>query len=127
MDKRAPCLVQVGSQRSSPADSGLGLFLSLSWDMRDLKIKLGYDHLSLCSVVPAAFRATRHQGHLRPGVLCPWGLWPLASLPGTKGSKGLSSGEGQVWLAWISQRGGVMGSQQWVEPESGLWAVGGGQ
>lgn len=50
MGKRAPCPVQTVSQGQFPGDCGLGPSLSLSWDVRDTRIKLGCNHLNLCPV-----------------------------------------------------------------------------
>lgn len=106
MDKRDPCPVQVGSQGASPGGSGLGLFLSLSWAMRDMTIKLGYNDLNLLSVYwlhpePQATRDTCGlESSSASGVSGSW----LPYL--TQGKEGLSSGEGPVGLPRMSQRVG---------------------
>ena len=105
MDKRAPSPVQARSQGPFPGDCGLGLSLSLSWDTNNMRIKLGYNHPSLPCVRrlhpgPRGARVTCCRESSASGA---WGHWlsPLA-----QGRTGLSSGEGPMGLAWVSEWGG---------------------
>lgn len=67
MGKRARCLVWAGSQGPFTGEGDLGPSLSCIWDVRDMRIKLGYDHVNLCSVSTGGVQESQgtHDAHSR--------------------------------------------------------------
>lgn len=96
MGKRARCLVWAGSQGPFTGEGDLGPSLSCIWDVRDMRIKLGYDHVNLCSLSTGGVQESRATPLMHTAEVCVgWGPCPLASLPLPRVAEGFLQGTGQ--------------------------------
>lgn len=94
MGKRARCLVWAGSQGPFIGEGDLGPSLSCIWFVRDLRIKLRYDHLNLCSVSSGGIQESQGTHHVHNRSLCGLGSVPIGFLTLPRAAKGFLRGTG---------------------------------